>query len=138
VAWYAKTHGRPIDLAAGVYELVQIVRPMIRNGNESYRVESNVYVTEHDLLARLNRDADTARGLGRKFNVVVQVPEGGLPQNRLVALVDTILQEVHPGAGERAEFSLVVSPESDEFVSFSVALRHLRRLLQASPRVRSQ
>jgi hypothetical protein len=122
VEWYTKRHGRTIDLAAGIYELVQIVRPSMEKGSEVYRVAGRPYATHEALVARLKADRAIAHGLERQFGVVIQVPANGFPQERLTSLAKAVFTEAQPT-------SLVVSPITDEFVPFAVALRKLRSML---------
>jgi hypothetical protein len=116
--WYLRKYGRRIDIASGVYELAQIVHLQFRNGAPTFRVEGRTYSTDHALLARLRADSQTTRALGRKFGVVLQVPETGFPEDQLTSLVQAALA---------LSDNVTVSPESDEFVPFSTALRTLRR-----------
>jgi hypothetical protein len=122
--WYAATYGRSIDLAAGVYELVQIVHLGIDQGREVYRVEERTYVTEPALIARLREDANETQRLGRKFAVVFRIPEG-FPGNRIGPLLERILMET-------SAYTVTGSPESDEFVPFSIALQNLRTVIKTS------
>jgi hypothetical protein len=125
VVWFAQTHGRTLDLSAGIYELVQIVQPAIRNGNETFSIERIIYVSRETLLTRLRMDAETARRLNRKFGVAIQIPKEGFPQDRLTALVEAVLPVFEAG--------VVIQPEIVEFVPFSVALERLQRLLKEPP-----
>ena len=124
--WYLRSRGRPIHLVNGIYELVQIVRPEILDGQEVYRVEGETYRTRDALLARLRKDERTTLDLNRRFGIVVQVPKDGFPQDRLEPLGEAIFRAVSP-------YNLTISPESDEFVPFSVALERLRRLIEVAP-----
>jgi hypothetical protein len=119
-AWYLRKYGRRVDVAAGVYELAQVVHLELRNGPAIYRVEGRRYTTEEALLARLRIDAETTHAIGRKFGVVLVVPESGFPEERLTSLAEAALAI--------SRYNVVMSPESDEFVPFSTALKNLRRL----------
>jgi hypothetical protein len=118
IAWYAMRYGRPIDLQPEIYELVQIVRPSIENGATVYRVEGDAYSSIDALASRLTADAATARGLRRSFGLVLQLPTG-FPPDAGVTLARPLVERVRPD-------DTVVSPMTDEFVPFSVALARLR------------
>lgn len=142
--WYGQKYGRTIDLPGSIYELVQIVHAVVVSGQGQYRIDDQAYTTEDDLLARLRADAATAMGLGRSFGVVIQVPEQGFPDDRLNRLVATVvkpLKEVisnmtKSGGQPHGEvsFGLTISPESDEFIPFAVAVANLRRWSNADKR----
>lgn len=117
-AWYVRQYGRRIDVASGVYELAQVVHLQLRNGAPTFRVEGRTYSNERALLARLRSDSQTTRALGRKFAVVLQVPETGFPEDRVTSLIESALL---------TSYNVTVSPESDEFVPFTTAMRNLRR-----------
>ena len=74
--------------------------------------------------------------LGRSFGVVIQVPERGFADDTLGSLVESLAKPLKEAISNMAKpggqlhevsFGLTVSPESDEFVPFSVALANLRR-----------
>jgi hypothetical protein len=123
IAWHTRRYRSRIDLAAGIYELVQIVRPEMVGSEERYRMEREIFTTRPALLTALQRDAESARVMGRRLGVVIQVPDSGFPQERLSNLT-TAVHDRMPTA------SIVISPSTDEFVPFTTAAGNLRRLLQ--------
>jgi len=125
VAWYSKRYGRKIDLAADIYELVQIVQPSMEKEREVYRVAGRSYATHEALVARLQSDMAITHGLQRQFAVAIQLPASGFPHERLTGLAEWVFTQVHPK-------SLVVSPISDEFVPFAVALSKLQSMAAAA------
>lgn len=126
--WYRTRYGRTIDLPSRIYELVQIIEISIVAGEERFRVGDSEYATLGSTLARLKADAQTAHDLKRKFEIVVQVPVQGIPQDRLMAIANTLVKELFPSHGG----GLTISPQSDEFVPFEQAVLRLRRLLAVS------
>jgi hypothetical protein len=122
IAWHAQKYRSRIELAAGIYELVQIVQPQLMGDQERFRMEREIFTTRPALLAALSRDAETARILGRRFGVVVQVPDSGFPREALTSLTEAVHNKL-PRA------SIVISPITDQFVPFTTAAGNLRRLI---------
>ena len=85
-------------------------------------MEREIFTTRPALLTALSRDAETARILGRRFGVVVQVPDSGFPREALTRLTDAVHNKL-PRA------SIVISPITDQFVPFTTAAGNLRRLI---------
>jgi hypothetical protein len=122
IAWHMKKYRSRIDLAAGIYELVQVVQPQLMGDQERFRMEREIFTTRPALLTALSRDGETARILGRRFGVVVQVPDSGFPRERLTSLTMAVHNRL-PNA------SIVISPSTDQFVPFTTAAANLRRLI---------
>ena len=119
--WYEKAYNRRIDLAAGIYELVDAVSVDSRDGVETFTVEQDTYTSHDRLLDRLRQDAATARGLDREFSVAVRLPAAGAMPPGFDRLAEALMPIVPNG--------FVIQPASFDFMPFSQAVARLRRLI---------
>ncbi len=123
VEWYMRRYGRPLLLARGIYELLEVVHPHIVNDKLVYTVENDTFVSPEDLLQRLSADKAIAEGLERQYALALQLPAEGLPVEKLMSIADTL--------GPRLKIhEMVFSPATDTFVPFTQGLQQLRAAQQ--------
>ena len=121
--WHARRYGRPLLLARGIYELLEVVHPRIQQDKLVYTVENDTYASEDDLMRRLSADKAIADSLMRRYALAIQLPSEGLPLEKLMPFADVL--------GPRLKLhEIVFSPATDTFVPFTQGVQHLRAARQ--------